>query len=77
MVVDTKCAKVIGIVVPNCESKFRLFKSNDDLFIPWNNIIKIGKDVILVDISHISTQNLKETGEKVESLSQENKNIAK
>ena len=26
MVIDTRCAKVIGIVVPNCDSKFKFFK---------------------------------------------------
>ena len=39
--------KVFGIVVPG--KRFRVFKSND-LFIPLKNIVKIGTDVVLVDL---------------------------
>ena len=56
MIIDTSCARVLGIVVPNCNAKFSIFKSSSDVFIPYNSIVKIGKDVILVDLSHISTQ---------------------
>ncbi len=55
MIIDTRCARVLGIVVPNCDAKFTIFKSSSDVFIPYNNIVKIGKDVILVDLSQIST----------------------
>ena len=55
MIIDTSCARVLGIVVPNCDAKFSLFKSSSDVFIPYNNIVKIGKDVILVDLSNINT----------------------
>lgn len=40
-------AHVFGIVVPG--KRFRIFKNND-LFIPLKNIIKIGTDVVLVDL---------------------------
>jgi len=56
MIIDTSCARVLGIVVPNCNAKFSIFKPSSDVFIPYNSIVKIGKDVILVDLSHISTQ---------------------
>lgn len=39
--------RVFGIVVPG--KRFRVFKSND-LFIPLKNIVKIGTDVVLVDL---------------------------
>ena len=39
--------KVFGIVVPG--KRFRIFKNND-LFIPLKNIVKIGTDVVLVDL---------------------------
>ena len=39
--------RVFGIVVPG--KRFRIFKNND-LFIPLKNIIKIGTDVVLVDL---------------------------
>ena len=54
MIIDTRCARVLGIVVPNCDAKFTIFKSSSDVFIPYNNIGKIGKDVILVDLSQLS-----------------------
>ena len=56
LIIDTACAKVLGIVVPNCNAKFSIFKASSDVFIPYYNIIKIGKDVILVDLSHVDTQ---------------------
>jgi len=58
MIIDTACARVLGIVVPNHNAKFSIFKPSSDVFIPYNNIVKIGKDVILVDLSHVSTQEI-------------------
>ena len=67
MIIDTKCARVLGIVVPNCEAKFAIFKSSSDIFIPYNNIIKIGKDVILVDLSQISSMSISEEKEEAKT----------
>ena len=50
IIIDTCCGKVLGIVVPCNKSFFSFFKSNNELFIPYNRICKIGKDIILVDI---------------------------
>ncbi|MBE5736433.1 MAG: YlmC/YmxH family sporulation protein [Clostridiales bacterium] len=50
MIIDTSCGRVIGIVVPASKGFFNFFKSNNDIFIPYNRICKIGKDIILVDI---------------------------
>lgn len=50
MLIDTCCGRVLGIVVPCNKNFFSLFKSNNDIFIPYNRICKIGKDIILVDI---------------------------
>lgn len=47
LVIDLKCALVLGLVLPGDK---KLFKATDDLFIPWNRIVKIGDDVILVKI---------------------------
>ena len=70
MIIDTRCARVLGIVVPNCDAKFTIFKSSSDVFIPYNNIVKIGKDVILVDLSHISTlSNNKGKSDNIETIS--------
>ena len=50
LVIDTCCGQVLGIVVPISKGFFNFFKSNNDLFIPYNRICKIGQDIILVDI---------------------------
>lgn len=47
---DTCCGKILGIIVPCNKSFFQIFKSTNNIFIPYNRIFKIGKDIILVDI---------------------------
>lgn len=47
---DTCLGKITGIIVPSNKNFFGIFKSNNDIFIPYNRICKIGKDIILVDI---------------------------
>lgn len=41
---------VIGFVAPCNRKLFKSFNQNDYIFIPWNNICKIGDDVILVEL---------------------------
>lgn len=60
MIIDTKCARVLGFVVPNCNAKFAIFKPSSDVFIPYNCIVKIGKDVILVDLNQVSSMDVKD-----------------
>lgn len=51
IIIDTNCGKILGLIVPaNCKNIFNFLKSNNDIFIPYNRICKIGKDIILVDI---------------------------
>lgn len=50
MVFDTTCGRILGIIIPAQKNFFSFFKSNNDIFIPYNRICKIGKDIILVDI---------------------------
>lgn len=50
IIFDTCCGRILGIIVPCNKSFFQLFKSSNDIFIPYNRICKIGKDIILVDI---------------------------
>lgn len=44
------CGHVLGIVVPGKKSLLRSITSADNIYIPWNRIIKIGADVILVEL---------------------------
>lgn len=51
IVFDSCCACITGIVVPGEKSFFGFFKNNPDIFIPFNKIRKIGRDVILVELN--------------------------
>ncbi|OAA94323.1 YlmC/YmxH family sporulation protein [Clostridium coskatii] len=41
--------KIISIILPSQTFKISLFGKNEDIEIPWDNVKKIGVDVILVD----------------------------
>ena len=48
--IDTCTGEILGIILPTGKGFFNIFKSSNDLFIPYTRICKIGKDIILVDI---------------------------
>ena len=48
LIFSTNTKKILGIVVP---SEHKLFRQREDFFIPWENITKIGDDVILVSVN--------------------------
>jgi len=48
---DLNTGKVLAIVVPGQARVFGIFGRTDDYIIPWENIKKIGEDVILVELS--------------------------
>lgn len=48
LIFSTSTKKILGIVVP---AQHKLFRQKEDFFIPWENITKIGDDVILVSIN--------------------------
>ncbi|MFA6860196.1 MAG: YlmC/YmxH family sporulation protein [Clostridia bacterium] len=50
IVFDCKCGRVTGFIVPGCRKFFNIFKNQDDIFIPYNSICKIGEDTILVEL---------------------------
>lgn len=49
MVFDANRGVICGIVVPG-ERTFHFFRPSEDIYIPWRNILRIGEDVILVEI---------------------------
>lgn len=51
MVVDCTDNKVISILVPG--QKIIWFSKNKEIEIPWNRIVKIGVDVILVNAADL------------------------
>ena len=50
IVFDEKCCRVLGFVVPSQSKSWNIFKSSADIFIPCQDICKIGDDVILVKV---------------------------
>lgn len=44
------CGSVTGLVVPGKKSILKSITSTDSIFIPYNRIIKIGQDAILVEM---------------------------
>ena len=47
-------AKVIGVVVPG-DKNFHLWGRKNELFVPYDNILRIGVDAVLVELRPIST----------------------
>ena len=50
IVFDVNCNRVLGFVVPSQNKSWNIFKSSEDIFIPVQDICKIGEDVILVKV---------------------------
>ncbi|NMA00958.1 MAG: YlmC/YmxH family sporulation protein [Clostridia bacterium] len=47
--VDVETGKIIAIILPGPGKFLGLFGRGEDYFVPWENIIRIGVDVILVE----------------------------
>lgn len=41
---------ICALIVPECRSFWGIFSPPKELVIPWNKVIKIGPDIVLVDI---------------------------
>lgn len=50
IVFDLPSGRVNGFVVPMISGGFSLFKSSQNIFVPYNQICKIGTDTILVEV---------------------------
>ena len=46
--------RIVGIVVPGERKFFKNFVGGDSIYIPWQCVVKIGDDVILVELPAIS-----------------------
>ena len=54
-IVDSCNGCLKAIILPG-DSGFFGFKKCNDILIPWENICKIGEDVILVEIHHLKNE---------------------
>jgi len=50
LVIDTETLQVVAIILPTRRRRFLLFGSDECVLIPWEGILKIGVDVIVVDM---------------------------
>jgi YlmC/YmxH family sporulation protein len=54
---DLENGRINAIIVPGTSRFFSFFASGQDYIIPWDNIIKIGVDTILVELAIPSYRN--------------------
>ena len=52
LIFEQNGARILGVVVPGAKSG--MFKSREDIFIPYQCICKIGLDTILVELNPVS-----------------------
>ena len=45
---------VTGFILPSESTFLKILFRNEDIFIPWSKVAKIGDDVILVDLQEMS-----------------------
>ncbi|MCR4772289.1 MAG: YlmC/YmxH family sporulation protein [Oscillospiraceae bacterium] len=50
VLIDISCGRVAAVVVPGPCRFFGLFGRGDDFIIPWESIVRIGSDLILVEV---------------------------
>lgn len=81
IIIDLTRNCVLGFMVPGCKSFFSFFKPPQEIFIPFNNVCKIGEDVILVEVIEAPTKKKKnkcvkvfDAGLKDEEVTTEEKN---
>ncbi|MCL1901137.1 MAG: YlmC/YmxH family sporulation protein [Firmicutes bacterium] len=46
---DMKQGRIIGFIVPG-ERSLNIFRRSEDILVPWKNILRVGEDVILVEL---------------------------
>ena len=59
IVIEICSGQVLGFIVPNGLNFASFFRGAEEIFIPYQNICKIGKDVILVELNLTEARNFK------------------
>lgn len=84
VIIDMSRNCVIGFIVPNCKSIWNFFRPNQEIFIPFCNICKIGEDVILVEVVETPRKKNKcrpvrvfDAGDNFETNADQNQNVEK
>lgn len=47
---DLENGKVLALIMPGHSRGFHLFSRKEEITVPWHKIVRIGRDVILVDV---------------------------
>lgn len=53
--IDCENNRILSLILPSQTAKISWFGKNDDLELPWDNVKKIGIDVLLVDAENALT----------------------
>jgi YlmC/YmxH family sporulation protein len=57
--IDVETGRVNSIILPGNNRAFNFFAKHEEVIIPWEKIVKIGVDVILVELSSINPPQVK------------------
>ncbi len=52
--IDVENGRVKAIILPGSNRMFNFLAKNEEVVVPWENIVKIGVDVILVELASIN-----------------------
>lgn len=52
--IDPESGLIRAMIIPPSGRFFGLFASGEEVVIPWTNIVKIGADVVLVDLRQVT-----------------------
>ncbi|CAM3186845.1 YlmC/YmxH family sporulation protein [Sporolactobacillus spathodeae] len=62
--VNLTTGKIENLIIPGSGKVMGLFGRENDIVVPWNNIVRIGDDVILVRFYHGSDASISERDNK-------------
>lgn len=49
--------QIVGIIVPGEKKLLKALGSGENIFIPWSSVVKIGDDVIIVNLGAVAYDN--------------------
>ncbi len=47
---DLESGRVLALIMPGQARRFNIFSRREEVNVPWNKIVRIGQDVILVEV---------------------------
>ncbi len=53
--IDLEVGRVKGLIVPGQTKVLGIFGRESEVYIPWEQVIKIGEDVILVELENLAS----------------------